>query len=93
MTDNTDNTPLKMTDKMITPYIKCDEIGYIDAENGYAYIGFQFPITPLETTDKIFMGLELNEIKELVEMLQDHLERHPVEEKEFELVEEIEITE
>lgn len=65
-----------MKEEKIAPYIKADKFGYIEGENGYAFIGYQFPPTAISNTTEIFMGLELQAIKDLVVVLQDHIDRN-----------------
>ncbi|HHV7358404.1 TPA: hypothetical protein ACUNBO_001014 [Morganella morganii] len=65
-----------MKEKKIAPFIKADKFGYIEDKNGYAFIGFQFPDTKIDNTTELFMGLELKAIKELIVILQDHVERN-----------------
>ncbi|MBD2786684.1 hypothetical protein ID858_18895 [Xenorhabdus sp. DI] len=65
-----------MSEKKLSPYIKCDKYGLIGGENGDAFIGFRFPPTTLNNTEELFMGLELEDIKDLTSLLQEHIKKH-----------------
>lgn len=58
------------------PYIKCDKYGFIGNEDGSAFIGFKFPPTTFNNTNELFMGLELEDIKDLTLLLQEHIKKH-----------------
>ncbi|MFJ5422248.1 hypothetical protein ACIPSQ_16755 [Pectobacterium parvum] len=59
------------------PYVTATKYGYIEGDNGLAFIGFGFdtPVT-ITNSDRFFVGLALDEVEELAAILQDHVNRN-----------------
>lgn len=59
------------------PYIVAQQYGYVEGESGMAFIGFGFPQeVTLQSTDRFFVGLALDEVEELAAILLDHVKRN-----------------
>lgn len=59
------------------PYLLAEKYGYVEGENGVAFLGFGFPQNVMfPPTDRFFVGLGLDEIEELAAILQDHVHRN-----------------
>ncbi|MEI7222224.1 MULTISPECIES: hypothetical protein [Pectobacterium] len=58
-------------------YFTATKYGYVEGDNGLAFIGFGFdePVT-ITNADRFFVGLALDEIEELAVILQDHVNRN-----------------
>lgn len=68
-----------MSDKEVRkdPYVLAEKYGYIEGDNGSAFIGFVFPQdVTLPPTDRLFVGMELDDIEGLAAILQDHVNRN-----------------
>ncbi|HCT4277549.1 hypothetical protein HVY71_22975 [Citrobacter freundii] len=68
-----------MSDKELRkdPYVIAEKYGYIEGENGSAYIAFVFPQElAIPPTDRLFVGMELDDIEGLALILQDHVNRN-----------------
>ncbi|PNF13219.1 hypothetical protein A6J71_25055 [Enterobacter cancerogenus] len=68
-----------MSDKELRqdPFVLAQKYGYIEGDNGAAFIGFGFnEAVSIPITERFFVGLQLNEIEELAAILQDHVNRN-----------------